>query len=112
MLRRFTAVMLSFLVLCAATVSLNEEVEPGELFANSAAEEIELAFASEQSAIPDYPDAHAQRLLRKRVSLRAFIGAKAGNVISASAYCSFTQSCGSHRLPPQGLYQHQTSLRI
>jgi hypothetical protein len=113
MIRRFTATALSLLLLFAATISLNDELEPVELFSSLAPEQMELSFGgSDDPVLPDYPDAISQRLLRKRVSARALIGERTANVISISSICNIVQSSICHRTSPQDLYQHQTSLRI
>jgi hypothetical protein len=99
--------------LFAATISLNDELEPVKLFSSLAPEQMEISFdGSDDPALPDYPHAISQRLLRKRVSARALIGERTANVISISSICNIVQSSICHRTSPQDLYQHQTSLRI
>jgi hypothetical protein len=100
-------------LLFAATISLNDELQPGELFAGFAPEQMELSFGgSEDPALPDYPDAVSQRLVRKRIAPRALIDEKTANVISVSSFCGLVQSSICRRTSPQDLPQHQISLRI
>jgi len=113
MIRRLTATALSLLLLFAATISLNDELEPVELFSSVAPEQMELSFGGrDDPVLPDYPDAISQRLLRKRVSVRALIGERTAKVISISSICNIVQLSTCYRTSPQDLYQHQTSLRV
>jgi hypothetical protein len=113
MIGRFSATVLSILLLFAATISLNDELEPAERFSSLAPQPMELSFGAGDGPVwPDYPDALSQRLLRKRVSPRALVGERSAAVVSISSICNIVQSSICHRTSPQDLYQHQTSLRI
>jgi hypothetical protein len=113
MFRRFIATTLSVLLLFAAAISPNDETAIPEALSPASSPPAELSFAGfDEAALPDYPDAISQRLLRKRVSPRALMGQKTAAVITFSSCCKFVDSSPSHRSSPQDLFQHQTSLRI
>lgn len=113
MFKRCTATALSLLLLFAATVSLTGEMTPGELFAGVNPERMELSIGgNDDPQRPDYLDAISNRLLRKRVSSRALFVERLAAVISFSSFATLVQASTYHRISPQALYQHQTSLRI
>jgi hypothetical protein len=112
MFRRLSATALSILLLFAAAISSIDELAAPEIF-SAAAPQQELSFGgSEDPALPDYPEGISQRLLRKRVSPRALIGERGGNLISLSSFYNPVYFATPYRSSPQDLYQHQTSLRI
>ncbi|MGH7927204.1 MAG: hypothetical protein ACREQV_05370 [Candidatus Binatia bacterium] len=113
MIRSLTAIALSVLWLFAATISLNDEIEPADFFTGFAPEHMELSFgAGADPTLPRYPEAVLKRLLRQRVAPRALIGERIGNVICDSSFCNPVQSFIPRRSSPHDLYQHRTSLRI
>jgi hypothetical protein len=112
MFRRLTASVLSFLLLCAAVISLTEELAAADLFSRAAPQEVELFGGTATTPLPDYPEGIAQRLLRKRLAPRAMLGARPANPVALGFPSRSVNLYTLYRSSPQDLYQHQTSLRI